>query len=268
MHGEHGQVDGRVGDVSAARDAYVAGQNQTIYQPPREPSARAGRPEIDSWVVAIYRSPQGGSPIGSGVIIDNQRVLTCARAVMRDGAVLDEAWVAFPMTVPPGAPRCLVASIITPGWRLRRGPGRCPAGAGRACPRWRFCRPVAVSGAEVACGTKWWSFGFPPVHPHGSVAEGDIGAALADGWVRMDARSAYRVEPGFSGAGLWSSEFGAIVGVVAVPDEHRNGQALTIYQADRCLPGRGLKQLRRGITGHRLWRAGARCLGREPAAGP
>ncbi|MGH3409497.1 MAG: hypothetical protein ACRDRJ_44440, partial [Streptosporangiaceae bacterium] len=103
--------------------------------------------------------------------------------------------------------------------------------------------PLLCPAPKSLVGTQWWSFGFPPVHPHGSIAEGDIGAALADGWVRMDARSAYRIESGFSGAGLWSSEFGAVVGVVAVPDEHRNGQALTIYQADRCLPGQRLRQL-------------------------
>jgi WD40 repeat protein len=236
-------VAGGVGDVSAARDAYVAGQNQTIYQLPQELSAKAGRPEVDSWVVALYRSPQGGSPIGSGVVIDSQRVLTCARAVMRGGAVIDEAWVAFPMTALPGASRCLVASIITPDGGFDEDRDVALLELASPVPGGVSAAPLLCPAPKSLVGTKWWSFGFPPVHPHGSVAEGDIGAALADGWVRMDARSAYRIEPGFSGAGLWSSEFGAIVGVVAVSDEHRNGQALTIYQADRCLPGQGLRQL-------------------------
>jgi WD40 repeat protein len=162
---------------------------------------------------------------------------------MRDGAVLDEAWVAFPMTVPPGASRCPVASIITPDGGFDEDRDVALLELAAPVPDGVSAAPLLCPAPKSLVGTKWWSFGFPPVHPHGSVAEGDIGAALADGWVRMDARSAYRIEPGFSGAGLWSSEFGAIVGVVAVPDEHRNGQALTIYQADRCLPGQRLRQL-------------------------
>ena len=244
MHGEPGRANGAGrGDVSAGRDAYIARQNQTIYQPPQDPSARAGQPEIDSWVVAVYRSPQGGSPIGSGVVIDHRRVLTCARAVRGEGAVPGEVWVAFPMADTSAAARLPVASIIMPDGGFDED--RDVALLELAAPV-----PDGVSSAPLRCpapkslvGTKWWSFGFPPSRPHGSVAEGDIGAALAVGWVRMDARSAYRIEPGFSGAGLWSQEFGAVVAVVAVHDEHRNGQALTIYEADRCLPGQGLRQL-------------------------
>jgi hypothetical protein len=86
VSGEPGQVEGAGRqDIQAGRDAYAAGRDLTIYQPPQEPPVRRWQPQVDSWVVAIYPSSQGGSPIGSGVVIDGRRVLTCAHVVMDDG---------------------------------------------------------------------------------------------------------------------------------------------------------------------------------------
>jgi hypothetical protein len=56
-----------------------------------------GQPEVDSWVAAVYASSTGGAPLGSGVVIDERRVLTCAHVVPAgDG----EIWVAFPTRDP------------------------------------------------------------------------------------------------------------------------------------------------------------------------
>jgi hypothetical protein len=112
--------------------------------------------------------------------------------------------------------------------------------------------PLGVAPALLRCpspkslvGTRWWALGFPSEQRRGSASEGSVGAALALGWVRIDVTSPYPLEQGFSGAGLWSSEFNAVVGILAACDGGRNGQALalTIYQADRCLPGHGLREL-------------------------
>jgi hypothetical protein len=159
------------------------------------------------------------------------------------GIVLDEAWVAFAMADIPTATRCRVASVITPD-------GDFDEDRDVALLELADSVPDGVASARLRCpmpkslvSTKSWALGFPRMQHRGSASEGDVGAALAAGWVRIDASSTYRIEPGFDGTGLWSPEFAGAVGIVAVDDEHRNGQALTIYQADRCLPGQGIRQL-------------------------
>ena len=245
VSGEGGRPsDGVRQHVQAGQDAYAAGRDLTINRYGQEPPARRGQPEVDSWVAALYLSAQGGSPVGSGVVIDERRVLTCAHVIMKDGAALNEVWVAFPMADPPVAARCQVASVATPG------DGSFDEDQDVAILEMTDPIPAGVTPAHLRCptpkslvGTKWWALGFPPKQRRGSASEGDVGAALAAGWVRIDVTSAYPIEPGFSGAGLWSPEFDAVVGIVAVYDEHRNGQALTIYQAANYLPGHGLREL-------------------------
>jgi hypothetical protein len=237
--------DGDRQDVQGGRDAYAAGRDLTIHQYGQAPAARRAQPEADAWVAAIYPTPTGGAPIGSGVVIADRQVLTCAHVVTSSGrAGLDEAWVAFPMADPPTAARCKVASISTPG------DGTFDEDQDVALLELADPVPEGVTPARLRCptpkslvGTTWRALGFPPTQRRGSASEGAVGAALAAGWVRIDVTSAYHIEPGFSGTGLWSPEFGAVVGIVAVYDDQRNGQALTIHQADRCLPGHGLREL-------------------------
>jgi WD40 repeat protein len=230
--------------VTADKDAYVAGRDLTIYQSPQASPARRGHPEVDSWVAAIHASSGDGMPNGSGVVIDDRRVLTCAHVVMKDGTALDEIWVAFPMADPPTATCCRVASVITAGG------GTFDEDRDVAILELEAPVPEGVRPARLRCpppkalvGKKWWALGFPSRLRRGSASEGEVGAALALGWVRIDVTSSYRIEPGFSGAGLWSSEYDAVVGIIAVHDDQQNGQALTIYQADGCLPGQGLREL-------------------------
>ncbi len=245
MSGELGRSNDAVSQhAQAGRDTYAAGRDLTIYQSAQAPLARQVHPEVDAWVVAIHRSVHGGSPVGSGVVIDERRVLTCAHVVMRDGEKLDEIWVGFPMADPPTATRCAVDSVIMPG------DGSFDEDLDVAILELADPVPQGVWPARLRCpmpkslvGTKWWALGFPPQQRRGSVSEGDVGAALAAGWVRIDVTSTYPIEPGFSGTGLWSPEFGAVVGIVAVHDEHRNGQALSIHRAAQCLPGHGLQEL-------------------------
>jgi hypothetical protein len=58
--------------------------------------------------------------------------------------------------------------------------------------------------------------GFPEGQPSGNDAYGTIGAALGDGFVRLDTHSRYRVETGFSGSGLWSPDYDAVIGVIGM----------------------------------------------------
>jgi WD40 repeat protein len=70
-----------------------------------------------------------------------------------------------------------------------------------------------------------------------------VGAALALGWVRLDTQSPDLARPGFSGGGLWSPDYQAVVGVVGRTHGNGEGRAVTLHQADLCLPGHQLAAL-------------------------
>ncbi|HXZ75349.1 MAG TPA: hypothetical protein VEH31_31390, partial [Streptosporangiaceae bacterium] len=101
----------------------------------------------------------------------------------------------------------------------------------------RFPRPADLAGRA------WWAFGFPGRDPVGDAADGVIGAALALGWVRLDTRSPYLTRPGFSGGGLWSPDYQAVVGMVGRAHGNDEGRAVTLHQADLCFPDHQLAAL-------------------------
>ena len=114
--------------------------------------------------------------------------------------------------------------------------------------------PVGVQAAPLRCpktgdliSCAWWAFGFPSGDPVGNWAEGEVGAALGYGWVRLDTRSdsRYFVRPGFSGGGLWSRDYAAVVGVVGQAHSNGDGRAITLHQADLSFPDQELKMLAR-----------------------
>jgi WD40 repeat protein len=70
-----------------------------------------------------------------------------------------------------------------------------------------------------------------------------VGAPLALGWVRLDTPSGDLARPGFSGAGLWSPDYQAVVAVVGRAHGKGEGRAITLHQADLCLPEHQLASL-------------------------
>ncbi len=88
---------------------------------------------------------------------------------------------------------------------------------------------------EDLVGTDWWAFGFPNRDPLGNSAAGTVGAALGEGWVRLDTKSRYLVRTGFSGAAVWSVEYAAVVGVIGQANPG-NGDALALAQIVRAMP--------------------------------
>src|SRR5215470_2153066 len=68
----------------------------------------AVHPPDESWVAAVHASGDDAEPIGTAVVIDADRVLTCAHAVMsEDGTARERLWVSFPKA--DGWPRRRVA---------------------------------------------------------------------------------------------------------------------------------------------------------------
>ena len=104
--------------------------------------------------------------------------------------------------------------------------------------------PAGVEPAPLRCpegkdliSRAWWAFGFPDRDPVGDSADGQVGASLSYGWVRLDTGSRYLIRPGFSGGGLWSQDYEAVVGVVGQAHANGDGRAITLHQADLDFPG-------------------------------
>ena len=175
-----------------------------------ESSAPADR----SWIVAIHPHEDSTAPVGAGVVIDARRVLTCAHVAEKSPTL----WVAFPNAKDPFGPRVAVAGVRAGEHRYADAAvldlaGPLPPGVIPA----RLRRP---RGADLV-GKRWWAYGF--TDEIGNDAAGVVGADLTYGWVRVDGEreSRYHVEPGFSGAGLWSPDYEAVVGLLG--QAHRNG---------------------------------------------
>ena len=201
-------------------------------------------PVADGWVVAVHGSEDDFEPLGTAVVIGTDQVLTCAHVVMPEGPegiVLDPLWVAFPNA--SSSARRRVASVE----KVYARPVKDLAVLVLAEPV-----PAGVESAPLRCpqgkdlvDLPWWAFGFPDRDAVGNSADGLVGASLSYGWVRLDTSSRYLVQAGFSGGGLWSPDYGAVVGLVGQAHANGDGRAITLHQADLELPGLKLSALAR-----------------------
>jgi len=196
-------------------------------------------PLADAWVAAVHASEHDFEPLGTAIVVDPNRVLTCAHVVMSRGAVRRELWVAFPRG--DDCPRRRVAASAV---------AYSPPVQDLAVLILQEAVPTGVEAAPLRCpkgddlvGRTWWAFGFPKRNPVGNSAEGRVGASLGYGWVRLDTNSRYLVEPGFSGSGLWSQDYKAVIGIVGEAHINGDGRAVTIHQADLYLPDQMLATL-------------------------
>lgn len=197
------------------------------------------RPPASAWVVAIHATPHDTDPLSAGFVVDTARVLTSARAVHPRHERGDELWVAFPKAGDLVHRRIRVLSIALPADRVVNDvavltladPVPAELAAPLRCP---------APGDLVA--SAWWSFGFPRGDWRGGSVSGSVGEDLSYGLVRLDIEGNTPVEPGYGGAALWSSAYGAVVGMVT-PTDDATSYAMTLWQIDRCLPDQKVRAL-------------------------
>ena len=127
---------------------------------------------------------------------------------------------------------CLASSVS-----VRASAPRVPKGISQQCQK--------TSGQGTSARTRGnrraihpiRAFGFPDRGPVGNCAGGLVGASLSYGWVRLDTKSPYVIQPGFSGGGLWCPDYGAVVGLVGQAHANGDGRAVALHQVDADLPG-------------------------------
>jgi WD40 repeat protein len=199
-------------------------------------------PRHDPWTVAIFAASEPRIPIGSGLVIDEHRVLTCRHVV--DGKHSSNAplSVTFPKAGLPKTVRCQVAGV-----RSASDADVSVLELAEPVPPEVAPAPLRSPRPADLVGDQWWAFGFPRDAELGMDAHGVVGASLAYGWVRLDTRSRYVVRSGFSGAALWSNDFHAVVGLVGQAqrggDHPGDALAITLHQAAKELPDEHLTKL-------------------------
>ena len=196
------------------------------------------------WAAAVHASETDEAPLGAAVVVDEGRLLTCAHVVARDGVKVSPLWVAFPMADNPYE-RVQVGEVrVSERWAGgHRTADIAVLGLLGALPAGVEPAPMRCPKPADVVAKPWWAFGFPAGELLGNVADGLIGSHLGYGWVRLDSASRYHVQQGFSGAGLWSPDYGAVVAVVGQFNDQGDGQAITLHQADFCLPQEKLRAL-------------------------
>ncbi len=134
----------------------------------------------------------------------------------------------------------------------------------------KFAAPLLCPESRELVKKRWWAFGFPD-GILGDSAGGLIGESLGYGWVRLDNTGGDGVQAGFSGGGLWSPDYGAVVGLVA-QGRRRDGsaRAITMRALSACLPEQHLNLLtewsakKAGDVALSAW---GWCLSKDPESG-
>ncbi|MBW8487308.1 serine protease, partial [Actinomadura parmotrematis] len=181
----------------------------------------------------VYASERSQEWLGSAVLIDEKRLLTCDHV-----AVGDELWVEFPKAEQDDERRYRVVSVV-------RAPPRYDLALLSLEDSPKVVRaPLRHTPPVGLVGHPWWAFGYPLGEVHGNDARGQVGIDLGRGFVRLDCRPGdrYVLKKGFSGSGVWSARYQAVVAIV-VQAGGGDGKAVTLHRALSCFPEAKLDQL-------------------------
>lgn len=192
------------------------------------------RPQADEWAVAIHLGERSSEPIGSGVVVDTNLVLTCAHVACPDETPRD-LWVSFPKADVGYQERRRVRQILMNGMPDEN--------IDLALLELVDPVPATVTPATVRClpgkallDRPWWAYGFLNTMPSGYSTHGRVSDDRGHGKIHLATESEAVVARGFSGAGVWSPDYQAVVGVVETCGPKGDAQAITFRYADARLP--------------------------------
>jgi len=182
-------------------------------------------PEAMPWHARIY-APDGTQVVGAGVVIDRRRILTCAHVVgaalkLADLRTLPTGYVTVDFPDRP-AELARPARVAPRGWLSQARPADDLAMlevSGPDLPEASAAplRPAGTLGRRMIS-----VFGHPARYPDGVWADARLMGRGGPGaqWVQMDTptRTGKRIQPGFSGAGVWAHDDEAVIGCVIAAD--------------------------------------------------
>lgn len=191
--------------------------------------------KLEQAIVRVY--DQNRYPIGTGILVSKQFVLTCAHVVaqalygsyqnMPPQKPNDFVTIDFPIVAPLTFLQGIVICWIP---MKQNGEGdiavleltsNCPNNA----------RPVNLVQPTNTWGHTFRTFGCPRRHHNGLWVSGQIKGRQADGWLQIESNSAKSIEPGFSGGGVWDEQLNGVSGIV-VRMEQGNSTVAYIIPTD------------------------------------
>lgn len=199
-------------------------------------------PDDSPWAVALHRGQD--TPIGTGIVIDINLVLTCHHvAFAADGTLHDDLWVAFPLAEKVNYfDRRKVRQCLHDGRRV--------AHVDLVVLELVEPVPPSVAPARLRClepkpliGRPFWTYGFPAGIIGGTPAIGTFTEIGGWGHVMISSGTGGTLSKGFSGGAVWSPEYQAVVGVVVSADAQGKGQAVTLQYANEQIPEMKLRTL-------------------------
>ncbi|GAA1264725.1 hypothetical protein Psi02_63820 [Planotetraspora silvatica] len=193
-------------------------------------------PRERAWVAAIHRTEDDYTPIGSAVVIDARRVLTCAHVVRDRDTIKSPLWVAFPMAEGDTTTRRRVAAVNLATTAADKVADIAVLRLEADVPSWVLPAPLRSPRGTDVIGLRWWAHGFAGGDPLGYSAQGNVREALPYGWIHLQSDSSYIVDVGFSGGGLWSPDYNAVIGLIGQANDRGDARAITLFQADHWLP--------------------------------
>ncbi|MFF2807691.1 serine protease [Streptomyces sp. NPDC058000] len=161
------------------------------------PGFGAGRrPRTAVWVAAVHAAEEDESPLGTGFLVDNRRVITCAHVACPPWEKSGALWVAFPKSDHLMDRRVQVLEVIAPETPAERRKQDVAVLVLTECLSDEAAARLRRPTTDALVGEAWWSFGFPGGDVFGNSADGTVGESLAFGRVRLDTESRYLVKPG------------------------------------------------------------------------
>ncbi|MEV0753731.1 hypothetical protein [Streptosporangium sp. NPDC050280] len=193
-----------------------------------------------TWIAAIHRGDDP-RPVGAGVLVGENRLLTCAHVVVPTGhRPTDRLWVTFPRSNTPT--RRYGASVISVA-----GTSGALSGASPGDPAFLLlaeppspevvAAPLRLEEVDDLVGRRWLVEGPVGVEGRSVIVKGMVDPAFAHGNVTLTTDPGHRLDPGLSGAPVWSPGYAAVVGIVASADGLGGGVAITMREVNRLLPG-------------------------------
>ena len=204
---------------------------------------------MDRWVASLHDGPLYASALAAGFLIDERHVLTCAHAAWSQGGPREDLWVGFPGAQesmgPRDLPRVRVRSVVVPeGWPRVALRNVAALVLEEALPR-EMVAPISLPVPEIMAGRRWSACGFPD-GDLGVSRDGTVGQYLYRGWGKLDVTASFRDEGGWSayhGAGLWSADHQAVVGMVMPGSGDDESCWMTLRQIGSVLPDLRLGRL-------------------------
>ncbi|ASW56194.1 trypsin-like peptidase domain-containing protein [Plantactinospora sp. KBS50] len=189
------------------------------------------------WSVSLHRGAGQRTPVGTGIVVDTNLVLTCHHVAFgADGMLHGDLEVAFPHGR-------RVHFLDRRRVRQCLHDGRASAQVDLVLLELVEPVPPTVTPARLRCleprtllGRPFWAYGYPEMIHGGLSATGTVADTGGWGQVQIDSGSGGPLGRGFSGGPLWSPEYQAVVGVVVTIDGRGKGQAVTLHYADEQVP--------------------------------